>query len=126
MSNLDKFKKLLIVFLEEVQKDATLSLNQLKRKLHEPVCSKCSGKGLYFFFVSILQAAVFLSSCETHNVEKKFTDYEINGCVMEIYVIDSCEYIGRLYGTSSDKLTHKGNCKFCEYRYSCYTSKTHN
>jgi hypothetical protein len=62
----------------------------------------------------LLLAAVF-SSCEhsTANVDKKNTDFQINGNKLEIYVIDSCEYIGRVSGGNSDKLTHKGNCKFC-------------
>lgn len=30
---------------------------------------------------------------------------------LEIYVIDSCEYIGNLQGNRADILTHKGNCK---------------
>lgn len=33
-----------------------------------------------------------------------------------IYTIDSCEYIGSLYGAYGDVLTHKGNCKFCVQR----------
>jgi len=33
-----------------------------------------------------------------------------------IYTIDSCEYIGYVWGTNSDKLTHKGNCKYCQAR----------
>lgn len=32
------------------------------------------------------------------------------------YVIDSCEYIGDVYGGSGNYLTHKGNCKFCIQR----------
>lgn len=68
------------------------------------------------YFVSTLLAAVLLSSCETRNVEKKTADYEINGSKLEVYVIDSCEYIGRVYGGGLDKLTHKGNCKFCAAR----------
>ena len=35
---------------------------------------------------------------------------------VKIYVIDSCEYIGKLRGYQSDILTHKGNCKFCAER----------
>jgi hypothetical protein len=69
--------------------------------------------------VILLLAAVF-SSCEqsTANVDKKNTDFQINGSRLEIYVIDSCEYIGRVYAGNSDKLTHKGNCKFCATRHS--------
>ena len=32
---------------------------------------------------------------------------------IEIYVIDSCEYIGSVHGGNSDVLAHKGNCKYC-------------
>ena len=35
---------------------------------------------------------------------------------LETYVIDSCEYIGIVYGGSDDFLSHKGNCKFCTKR----------
>jgi len=32
--------------------------------------------------------------------------------------IDSCEYImyHSIYNTQDDKLVHKGNCKYCQYR----------
>jgi len=69
-------------------------------------------------FLPIVVLMVFFSSCDESlvNVDKKETDFEIRGSNLEIYVIDSCEYIGRVYGGSSDKLTHKGNCKFCDAR----------
>jgi len=35
---------------------------------------------------------------------------------IKIYIIDSCEYIGKLRGYKTDVLTHKGNCKFCVER----------
>jgi len=35
---------------------------------------------------------------------------------IRLYVIDSCEYIGYVDMSSSDFLTHKGNCKFCAER----------
>lgn len=35
---------------------------------------------------------------------------------IKIYVIDSCEYLGKLRRYQSDILTHKGNCKFCAER----------
>lgn len=41
------------------------------------------------------------------------------GLDLQIYVIDSCEYIGResgLYGHYISVLTHKGNCKYCAAR----------
>lgn len=64
----------------------------------------------------LLAVAICFASCETKNVEQKQTDYTINGSQLEIYIIDSCEYIGKVYGGNSDKLTHKGNCKFCLQR----------
>ena len=30
---------------------------------------------------------------------------------IHLYVIDSCEYIGRIYEDRADMLTHKGNCR---------------
>lgn len=68
-------------------------------------------KLLFAFVVSLI-----LFGCETKNVEKHSTEYQINGSSLQIYVIDSCEYIGFVYGTNSDKLTHKGNCRFCTER----------
>lgn len=35
---------------------------------------------------------------------------------MNVYTIDSCEYIGRLASSQSSFLAHKGNCKYCEAR----------
>ena len=67
---------------------------------------------LSYAFYTLLVAFLFCG-CETKNVEKSNTEYEINGSELQIYVIDSCEYIGLVYGMNSDKLTHKGNCKFC-------------
>lgn len=46
-------------------------------------------------------------------VERKSIATTIEGINFEIYVIDSCEYIGNISGTSGDMITHKGNCKFC-------------
>lgn len=34
----------------------------------------------------------------------------------DIYIIDSCEYVGQRKGFNDDILTHKGNCKFCAER----------
>ena len=69
-----------------------------------------------FAFAYVLLVAVIFCGCETRNVEKYATEYEINGSQLQIYIIDSCEYIGWVYGYNSDKLTHKGNCKFCAER----------
>ena len=34
----------------------------------------------------------------------------INGQGIYTYVIDGCQYIGKIHGTNSDILTHNGNC----------------
>jgi hypothetical protein len=57
-----------------------------------------------------------LISCETKNIERKSTDITIRGFEVEIYIIDSCEYIGRFRGYNNDAIAHKGNCKFCHER----------
>lgn len=41
---------------------------------------------------------------------------EASGNEIAVYVIDSCEYIGKIGGYNNDVLTHKGNCKFCAER----------
>ena len=48
-----------------------------------------------------------LTSCENKNVTTYTTDYQINNCTLEIYIIDSCEYLGRVQNSNADKLTHK-------------------
>ncbi len=68
------------------------------------------------YLATILTASLLLSSCEpvpneTKHVEKK--NYYISNLEVSIteYVIDSCQYIGRIGGDSrSNYLTHKGNC----------------
>lgn len=35
---------------------------------------------------------------------------------ISVIAIDSCEYIGLIYGSDSDKIAHKGNCIFCKQR----------
>lgn len=66
--------------------------------------------------IFIMLLPIIFFGCETKNIEQKQTDFIINGSQLEIYIIDSCEYIGRVKGSNSDKLTHKGNCKFCAER----------
>lgn len=48
---------------------------------------------------------------EKTNNDRNYTTNE-RGYTYEVTVIDSCEYIC----TSSYKLAHKGNCKFCAER----------
>lgn len=59
-----------------------------------------------------------LLGCESRNVTITTTDFSIEGKYIKTYVIDSCEYIGSVYGSNSDILTHKGNCKYCAKRNS--------
>ncbi len=57
-----------------------------------------------------------LISCETKNVKTETIDTSIEGWGLNIYTIDSCEYIGKVSQLSISALTHKGNCKFCKQR----------
>lgn len=66
------------------------------------------------FFILLVMCC--FSSCETKNTSVKSTDVTISGRPVEIYVIDSCEYIGNIYGGNGDWCTHKGNCKYCAER----------
>ena len=52
----------------------------------------------------------------TENVNIRKTKTVIEGQHIEVYMIDGCEYIGKISGGNTDILTHKGNCKFCEQR----------
>lgn len=70
----------------------------------------------HFAFAYVLLVAVIFCGCETRNVEQKQTDFTINGSELKIYIIDSCEYIGKIYGGNTDAFTHKGNCKLCAER----------
>lgn len=69
-----------------------------------------------FAFAYVLLVAVIFCGCESKNVTVEQTTTTINGRDMKIYTIDSCEYIGTIYGNNADVLTHKGNCKFCAER----------
>lgn len=66
--------------------------------------------------ILLLSVIALLTSCETKNVEIKSTDMIIEGRTIRTYIIDSCEYIGYIYGGHGDFLTHRGNCQFCERR----------
>lgn len=65
--------------------------------------------------ILLLSVVALLTSCETKNVEVKNTDVIIQGLPIQVYVIDSCEYIG-YFGGNSSWGSHKGTCKFCEKR----------
>ncbi len=60
--------------------------------------------------------SVIFFGCETKNVTIEETSTKISGRPIRIYVIDSCEYVGSVYGGDGDMITHKGNCKFCAER----------
>lgn len=63
----------------------------------------------------VLLASAIFFGC-SNNVTTQETSTTINGRGIRIYIIDSCEYIGYVYGGYSDILSHKGNCKFCAKR----------
>lgn len=64
--------------------------------------------------IALLFLAFLFCSCgETKNATMQSTSTTINGRTIEIYVIDSCEYIGTVYLQNADFLSHKGNCKYC-------------
>ena len=71
-----------------------------------------------FAFAYVLLVAVIFCGCEGQtSYDKQPTIYSNEQMAdVKIYVIDSCEYIGKLRGLQSDILTHKGNCKFCAER----------
>ncbi len=72
-----------------------------------------------FAFAYVLLVAVIFCGCEGQptSYDKQPTIYSNEEMAdVKIYVIDSCEYIGKLRGYQSDILTHKGNCKFCTER----------
>ena len=68
--------------------------------------------------ILLLFVVTLLTSCEmeTRNAEVKSTDIIIEGRTIRVYVIDSCEYVGKINHTESDFISHKGNCQFCEKR----------
>lgn len=70
------------------------------------------------FNITLLLASLFFAGCETENVQADSTVFKIDGVVIKNYTIDSCEYIGSIYGTRGDWVIHKGNCKFCAARNS--------
>lgn len=78
---------------------------------------------LLVFILGIVLACV---SCSTSKQEStientvKYTIYNTNNTpiitnygdnTINEYIIDSCEYLGSVYGNHRDILTHKGNCK---------------
>jgi len=76
----------------------------------------------HFAFAYVLLVAVIFCGCETKNVTVEKTITKISGRSISVYVIDSCEYIGNVYGGHGDIITHKGDCKFCAERSknNCY------
>ena len=72
-----------------------------------------------FIFAVLVSASFIFNGCKNTDTEIKINDLSIGKIKdqsIEVYVIDSCEYIGIVGSGSRDILTHKGNCKFCEYR----------
>lgn len=58
----------------------------------------------------LLIIALLFASCKSKNTTQKSTNVVINGISIEIFTIDSCEYIGSEIGFNTGILTHKGNC----------------
>ena len=54
--------------------------------------------------------ALGVCGCEDKNVDIKSTDIVVSGRHLKTYTIDGCEYIGKVWGTNNDIITHKGNC----------------
>jgi hypothetical protein len=69
-----------------------------------------------FFIFSFFYTILIVYSCEKPLPEKR---QKVKECyneqlqALDVYVFDSCEYVGKLTGYPHDVLTHKGNCKFC-------------
>jgi hypothetical protein len=80
-----------------------------------------------FLLISTLLLTILSCGCENETTKQKLTRidkiYPIIDTIQTIdnsravnirlYVIDSCEYVGHIYGYDRDFLVHKGNCKFC-------------
>jgi len=49
------------------------------------------------------------------SVNNKVTMEVVEGMQVSIYTIDSCEYIGYIFGKTS-WASHRGRCKFCAER----------
>lgn len=60
----------------------------------------------------ILLGPCIISACNQPNIEAKTTNYIYSnlGQNLEVYTIDSCQYIGHLTGCNHDVLAHKGDC----------------
>lgn len=72
-------------------------------------------------FAYVMLAVIFLVGCDEKkqisNIKNEY-NLKAGGCPMKIYVVDGCEYIGRVTAISyGNFLTHKGNCKFCLARH---------
>jgi hypothetical protein len=64
------------------------------------------------FTIVFLAMLSGLVSCKEPNVKKTKTTYQIEPdlAMVEIVIIDSCEYLYAPWGNAT-VLTHKGNCK---------------
>jgi hypothetical protein len=60
----------------------------------------------------LILLSLALCACETPNVEHKGTGFRYGsaGNEMKEYNIEGCQYIGKIEGSNTDWLTHKGNC----------------
>lgn len=61
----------------------------------------------------ILLALTVLIMVGCGNIENGDGTYRV-ATPPNVYIIDSCEYIGYIGYGSGDIITHKGNCRFCK------------
>jgi len=72
--------------------------------------------------MALLTAAAIccFSSCDSYkpNTPTSNTNYKVGGYFKNIQIveIDSCQYLWGDWGNAT-VLTHKGNCKHCEYSF---------
>lgn len=96
------------------------STSHLEKHLKPELREGCRRNLSALIFVVIFFIAALIMGCDRRNAKKVHsaddTIYEINGVFFKKYILDSCEYIGRIGTYGSDFFIHKGNCKFCEAR----------
>lgn len=73
-------------------------------------------KNIFRIIVVSIITVIGLSGCDTENASVSSTDIEITGRPIDIYDMDSCEYVGHVWGVKSDVLAHRGQCKYCKAR----------
>jgi hypothetical protein len=64
----------------------------------------------------IMLIAIIFFGCKKSTIKEDKSITVVGNIDVNIYTMDSCEYIGWIKGTKGDWATHKGNCKFCAER----------